>query len=558
MLVLIVRRQMLVRLLWLPILAFLAAGAALTALAWLADPPPPPRLGLAALSAELVFDLFPGGRFSEVVLGGERQLEESLVSGDLDYLLEIGAPGDGLVSWPLGYLVPAVVVPFFSERQGLDVRELEDVLFFRPEQVLVAAELALPGFPWSGKPVQYLPAGQVVETLRENRAALGIIPLQARRPAVRVLPLGGVDPRECADDPEAYPLTRGIYLSQAPQSLPDRLRAWVQNRLRNPIDAFRLLAQQTDYADPWAGEVSLLAAGDIMLDRDVKKSGLEKGWEYLFAETAPLLRSADLSFANLESPIGAAGRFINMFQAPSQAVEGLAFAGLDVLSLANNHALDYHHEGLLETMRLLREYGIDWVGAGRNIEEARRPLIREVGGVKVGFLAYTEMWFVYAREPISWQATPDEPGVAPAELDQVVEDVHRLRGQVDVLVVSVHWGKEYVHEPTPEQMSLARAAAEAGADIVLGHHPHVLQGIEFWGKGVIAYSLGNFVFDLNLPSTWETVLLQFTFTRGGVRDLDIIPAYISGVQPRILEGAHREAVYQRLRQYSLPLMAPSS
>jgi len=123
-------------------------------------------------------------------------------------------------------------------------------------------------------------------------------------------------------------------------------------------------------------------------------------------ETAPFLRSADIAFANLESPIGDKGRFINMFQAPPEAVEGLAFAGFDVVSLANNHALDYHIDGMLETMRLLREYGIAYIGAGRDIQEARSPLIMEVKGVKVGFLSYTEMWFVHAREPISWRLLP--------------------------------------------------------------------------------------------------------------------------------------------------------
>ena len=267
---------------------------------------------------------------------------------------------------------------------------------------------------------------------------------------------------------------------------------------------------------------------------------------------APRIRQADLSFANLESPIGDKGHFINMFQAPPQAIEGVASAGFDVVSLANNHTLDYHHEGMFETMRLLDQVGIDWVGAGENIQEARRPLITEVSGIRVGFLAYTEMWFVHAREPISWQATLDEPGVAPAELDLVVEDVKKLRDQVDCVIVTVHWGKEYVHEPTPEQRSLARAAVDAGADLVLGHHPHVLQGIEFYKQGVIVYSLGNFVFDLNRPKTWETMMLEFTLSPRGPLDMTIIPAYIFGIQPRILTGSHREAVYDQIRSYSLP------
>lgn len=242
-----------------------------------------------------------------------------------------------------------------------------------------------------------------------------------------------------------------------------------------------------------------------------------------------------------------------MFQAPPEAVQGIAYAGFDVVSLANNHTLDFHIEGMFETMRLLEEHGIDWVGAGQDIHAARSPLIKEIGGIKVGFLSYTEMWFVYTREPISWQATQDEPGVAPARLETIVDDVTKLRDLVDVVIVSVHWGKEYVHEPTAEQFTLARAAVDAGAHLVLGHHPHVLQGIEFYQHGVIAYSLGNFVFDINLPKTWETMILDFTLSPSGVRDLTIVPAYIFGVQPRILQGSHRDAVYRQIRHYSLKL-----
>jgi len=548
--VVILRRQWLF---WLPVAFFLLLGALFTGLAWLTGPYPLPRLGLPAAAPDLAWSLFPGQPLAQVGLGQPEQLRERLKRGELDYLVELEKPDPALVSWQLGCLVPAVVVPFFDPLEALDLTAFTHLIQSSPEKILVSQALALPGFPWWDQPVRYLPSPQVIQELQEGRGRLGVILLQERKPAVRIVPLNGVDPKQCRADPLAYPLTRALYLSRPPKGFAGQLRDWVQSRLKNPLDALRLAAQRSGHAHPWAGEISLVAAGDIMLDRDVKKVGLERGWEYIFAEAAPALREADLSFANLESPLGDRGRFINMFQAPPEAVEGLAFAGLDVVSLANNHALDYHHEGLLETMRLLREYGIDWVGAGRSLEEARAPLIREAAGVKIGFLAYTEMWFVYAREPISWRATADEPGVAPAEIDLIVEDVQRLRSQVDVVVVSMHWGKEYVHEPTEEQKRLARAAVDAGADLVLGHHPHVLQGLEFYQGGVIAYSLGNFVFDLNRPATWETMLLEFTLSAQGVRDLTIVPAFIAGVRPRILEGAHREAVYQRIREYSLGL-----
>lgn len=550
MVVVVLRRR---ALLLTPFLVLLALGTVLTVLAWLAGPPPPPRIGWAGCSSQLIHRLFPGQEYTEAMLEQASELAVQLEQGKLDYLVELGEPTPGLISWQLASLVPVVVVPFWDSLVDLELESLIRLISTEPQEVLVAEELALDGYPWWEQPVPYLSAAEVVEELQKGRGRLGIIPLQDRRPAVKVLTLDGIDPRDPVAGRITYPLTRRLFLSRRPKSLPELFRDWVQNWQGNAVHKLHLATQETTWANPWGQQFQLLAVGDIMLNREVKKTGLEQGWEFIFSDTGPLLRSAELTVANLESPIGSEGRFINMFQAPPKAVEGLAFAGVDVVSLANNHALDYHHGGLLETMRLLREYGIDWVGAGHDLDEARAPVIREVDGITVGFVAYTEMWFVHAREPISWRATENEPGVAPAELDYIVDDVSKLRELVDVVVVSIHWGREYVHEPTPEQRKLAQAAAAAGADLVLGHHPHVLQGIEFYEGCVIAYSLGNFVFDLNLPETWETILLACTIGPQGVLDITIYPAYIFGVQPKILQGQHKEAVYRQIRQYSLEL-----
>ncbi|HHT90120.1 MAG: CapA family protein [Bacillota bacterium] len=515
---------------------FWALGLLFSLWSWLTRPYRPPLIGLDGQSTALLEQLFQGEQIGAIRLGPQSDLLVWLQKGELDYIIELDAPTAHLMSWHLGELLPAVVVPYFDRRMEMDLGKLQALLADEPHQVLIADSLALPGFPWSPRSVRYLPSEKVVEALREGQGKIGIIPWQDRLPGVRVLPFSATD------DPESNPLRRSLFLSRSPKNVLARLR----DRFTQHQDL------QGDTAYLREQQVTLLAVGDIMLDRDVKKEGLQKGWTHIFSEVAPRIRQADLSFANLESPIGDKGHFINMFQAPPQAIEGVASAGFDVVSLANNHTLDYHHEGMFETMRLLDQVGIDWVGAGENIQEARRPLITEVSGIRVGFLAYTEMWFVHAREPISWQATLDEPGVAPAELDLVVEDVKKLRDQVDCVIVTVHWGKEYVHEPTPEQRSLARAAVDAGADLVLGHHPHVLQGIEFYKQGVIVYSLGNFVFDLNRPKTWETMMLEFTLSPRGPLDMTIIPAYIFGIQPRILTGSHREAVYDQIRSYSLP------
>lgn len=499
---------------------------------WLNAPYPPPKIGMAGLSADLIRELFPTEQVGAIQLDSHQELLAQLARGDLDYVVEIDEPTLGLVSWPIGELTPVVVVPFFDSASTLSITALKSLLEVEPASVLVSTSLALPGFPWSNVAVHYATSDEVITQLGEGKGRIGIVPLQDRQPSVRVLPLAEPD----------LP-SRSLYLSRAPKSLPERIK----DRYSGHQD------WKSTSPERWNQNVTMLAVGDIMLDRDVKKVGLQKGWEHIFEEVAPRIREADLAFANLESPIGDKGHFINMFQAPPEAIKGVVYAGFDVVSLANNHALDYHHAGMLETMRLLAEHKIDWVGAGKNIHEARAPLIREINGVKVGFLAYTEMWFVHAREPISWEGTEDEPGVAPARLDIIVEDVGKLRSKADCVIVTIHWGKEYTHELTPEQKRLARAAVDAGADLVLGHHPHVLQGIEFYGKGVIAYSLGNFVFDLNLPKTWETMMLEFTLSPRGPLDMKVIPAYIFGVQPKILEGSHKDALYRQIRDLSLQI-----
>lgn len=499
---------------------------------WLNTPSPPPRLGLDASSTALARELVPNLVLGEVQLGSNTMLQAKLAKGELDYLVELAEPTPDLESNYIGKLQPVLVVPFFDSREDLTLRDLSSLLETSPDQVLISEVLALNFFPWTSYPVRYLASEEVVEALSSGQGQIGVIPLQDRKAQVRAFPLPELDTE--------------VYLSRAPKNFATKLK-------ERYLKSRGVVIEDTSYANPGDNQISFLAVGDIMLNRDVEKVGLQRGWEYIFTEVAPVIQGADLAFANLESPIGDEGHFINMFQAPAAAMQGVAFAGFDVVSLANNHTLDYHIEGMYETMRLLREFGIDWVGAGANIQEARKPLIREIGGVKLGFLSYTEMWFVHAREPISWQATDEEPGVAPAELELIVEDVENLRDLVDVVIVSVHWGKEYVHEPTNEQRALARAAVDAGADLVLGHHPHVLQGIEFYNGGVIAYSLGNFVFDLPLARTWETMLLEFTLAPSGILDMKIIPAYIFGVQPQILTGSHRDAVYRQIRHYSLTL-----
>lgn len=249
---------------------------------------------------------------------------------------------------------------------------------------------------------------------------------------------------------------------------------------------------------------SIIIAGDIMLSRRVDLMMQSKNdYTLPFQKIAEELKKADIAFGNLENPISDKGKKtgnIYSFRADPKSVEGLSFAGFDVLSLANDHAFDYGKTALEDTFLRLKTAGINYVGAGFNKKEAFSPIIKEINGstgspqVKIGFLAYSDLGSVY------WTATEGSSGLALISLEyfeNIIEDIKKAKSQSDILVVSLHSGEEYIKEPGQLQIDFAKAAIDAGADIVVGHHPHVVQKNEIYKDKYIFYSLGNFVFDQN-------------------------------------------------------------
>lgn len=309
-------------------------------------------------------------------------------------------------------------------------------------------------------------------------------------------------------------------------------------------------------------EVTLLAVGDIMLGRGVAGRVAQYGPNYPFTEVMPLLRDADIAFGNLEAPLTerrSAAEKDYVFRGSPTAAEGLAWAGFDVLSLANNHALDYGYEGLQDTVAALQEQGIAFVGTGDNEAAAHSPVILTVNGLRVAFLAYVNLPNdgVSGFSVRNTAADEGRPGVAWGDVDRIMADVAVTREQADVVVVSLHTGLEYRESPSDLQRRLARAAVDAGADLVLGHHPHVLQRIERHKGALIAYSLGNFVFDFDetdynvpgLPSSLS-VMLKVTLTRAGVESFELVPMRldVNEYRPIPASGQDAEAVLDRMQE----------
>jgi len=241
---------------------------------------------------------------------------------------------------------------------------------------------------------------------------------------------------------------------------------------------------------------TILFTGDIMLDRGVKMMTEKHGegdYTFPFLNISKKLQSADILFGNLESMISDKGRDMGSlysFRADPGALDGLVFAGFDVVSLANNHTFDYGREAFEDTMERLEEAGISYTGAGFDKEEAHSPTILLLDeDTRVGFLGYTEFLYPHAR------ATKETSGTTTFSKENMEEDINTAKEETDFLVVTFHYGDEYQKKPNERQKLLSRKAIDYGADIVIGHHPHVTQPVEEYEGKYIAYSLGNFIFD---------------------------------------------------------------
>jgi len=274
--------------------------------------------------------------------------------------------------------------------------------------------------------------------------------------------------------------------------------------------------------------VTFMAVGDVLLDRGVAKKISANGRDWPFAKVSPILQSADVAFCNLECPFSAKGVKVNKpfcFKADPANGKCLADVGFDIVSLANNHSLDCGRTGLVETMRCLDDLGIRFVGAGDTLNDSKLPVVVEQHGLRIAFLARNTLMpeGIWLRE--------DAPGTAGLDESTICREIADARRLADVVIVSLHWGVEYRENPGEAQRMLARKIIDAGADLVLGHHPHVVQPVETYRGGVIAYSLGNFLFDSPNPNCKGSMILKCKLSKSGVADVEIIPIKITGCRP---------------------------
>lgn len=297
--------------------------------------------------------------------------------------------------------------------------------------------------------------------------------------------------------------------------------------------------------------VQLAFVGDILQGEYIDGYLQQEGYNYPYEQALFHLTSADLTAGNLEMPITTRDQPAEdktyIFRGKPEALTGLVHAGIDVVSLANNHTLDHGIDGMLDTRKYLDEYGIAHVGAGNNAEEAYAPVIKESNGIKVAFVGTSRVLPV-----TTWKATPYQAGLAESYApEQTLQAIEEVEDEAHITVVLVHWGIERSDSPEPYQLDLARRYIDAGADLVIGSHPHVLQGFEQYNGKWIAYSLGNFVFAAHPKGRQaETGVLTATCNAQAECEAQFAPMKIVNAQPTPIEGEASQQLFDFLEEVS--------
>jgi poly-gamma-glutamate synthesis protein (capsule biosynthesis protein) len=260
-----------------------------------------------------------------------------------------------------------------------------------------------------------------------------------------------------------------------------------------------------------------------------------------------LFHTADVAMVNLECPVTVRGEPVEKpynFRMQPGFLKALQSGGITLVNLANNHIFDYGEEGLFDTIFYLDSAGVRHVGAGRTREEAHTPVYVQKAGLKVGFMGY----YQGGEAP---PAGKEKPGVATRTIRAIRSDIRRMRQEdgADFIVLNFHWGVEKSDTVETWQREFAHMAIDVGADLIIGHHPHVLQGIENYRDGVIAYSLGNLIFGGNSRHTYKTAVLEVSLDQSGA-DYKLIPIQVRRWRASVLSDKEGQEILMRVRTLS--------
>lgn len=282
--------------------------------------------------------------------------------------------------------------------------------------------------------------------------------------------------------------------------------------------------------------VILRFGGDVMMTSYFKNYIDSKGVDYMWEDVSELIQSADYSIFNLETSVSLRGKDTKPsgygFRSEPSTLEGLKNAGIDMVSLANNHVMDYGREAFSDTLTHLDEYGIKHIGAGENLEDASKVIYEEINGVRVGFLAASEILGYESNK-----VTNEKSGVFflnRKDLSDIKSIIKDAKVTCDILILVAHWDREYYDEPKDETMNMAHELVDSGVDIIIGHHPHVLQGIEYYNNGIIYYSTGNFNFLIRNENASQSALFEVEFNKKDILSSKVYPIKINGCKANLL------------------------
>ncbi|MDP4180250.1 MAG: CapA family protein [Bacillota bacterium] len=304
----------------------------------------------------------------------------------------------------------------------------------------------------------------------------------------------------------------------------------------------------TNKPDAKKETLTISFGGDVLLDKGVANAIKQYGSKFILSGVKPVLSGSDISMVNLECPVSERGTKAQdkqfTFRAKPSSLDVLTSAGVDIVTLANNHILDYGRDALSDTLSYLDHAQLKHVGAGLNIDKASMPQYFNINGFKIAIFGSSHVIPV-----TDWTAGKNKSGVATTyDPTRLLSEIQSAKKNADIVVVYVHWGTERATKPDGYQRNLAKKYIDSGADLVIGSHPHVLQGFEYYNNKLIVYSLGNFVFT-NIKN--DTMIVNVTFNKDKSFNASVTPCAIENCRPVILKDSRKQlALFNNLQKLS--------
>lgn len=288
--------------------------------------------------------------------------------------------------------------------------------------------------------------------------------------------------------------------------------------------------------------------GDVMIGRLVNETIKTRGYKYPWGNVLRTIQKNDINIINLETTLTRSEKIIPKvfnFKSDSQNIKVLKKAHITLVNLANNHSLDFSSDGLFETIDVLDDAGILHVGAGKNEQEAKKVIIIEKNGIKIGVIGYTD------NEP-TWKATPAKEGtnyIAVGDIETIKKDIQEVRNNVDILIATIHWGPNMRLKPSSDFVNFAHHMIDAGIDIIHGHSAHVIQGIEIYKNRIIMYDTGDFIDDYAVDPVLRndlSFLFKITIEDKKIKEINLIPVKISNMQVNLATGNDKKFIIERI------------